>query len=126
MTLLEVVVALAVVGIALFGVLTTLVNCMLLDSMTRQRSTAINAALKRMEEIRGVDFSQVADLDNRRFYVAELARSSTDSGGLVTVDDANEDLLEVTVSVSWLDFRNRTQEFNLTSMITSTLDETSE
>jgi hypothetical protein len=60
----------------------------------------VNAAQKKIEEIRNYSFSDIYnDYNNTTFTVDEMP--SGNSKGVIYVDNSNPDLLKLTVSVCW-------------------------
>lgn len=105
-TLIEVMIAAAILAIVICGILATYISCFELISTSRNFTFAVNAAQRKIEEIRDYNFSQIyPDYNNQSFTVGEM--SAGDSLGIVYVDDASPDLLEVTISVCWRQRQNR-------------------
>lgn len=104
-TLIEVMLAAAILAIVVCGILATYISCFELISTSRNFTFAVNAAQRKIEEIRDYNFSQIyPDYNNQSFAVDEI---SAGSRGVVYVDDSNPDLLEVTISVCWRQRENR-------------------
>ncbi|PIP19001.1 MAG: hypothetical protein COT38_00965 [Candidatus Omnitrophica bacterium CG08_land_8_20_14_0_20_41_16] len=98
-SLVEVLMATAILAFALVGILGTYVTCLVLVTTSKNVNAATNAAQGVIEEIRSTPFTQViADYNGMTFVVNDIPSSV----GVVYVDDtANSELLDVTVSVCW-------------------------
>lgn len=104
-SLLEVVVALAVVSIGVIGVLGAVLHSMRAQQAARERITAQNAAKSKIEEITGSDFaSVVSTYSGTGFTVSGLAPVEGDADGLagrVVIDATDPTLLDIEVIVEW-------------------------
>ncbi|PIQ89019.1 MAG: hypothetical protein COV72_05090 [Candidatus Omnitrophica bacterium CG11_big_fil_rev_8_21_14_0_20_42_13] len=100
-TLIEIVIAMLIIGIALTGLLATYLTCFELVETARNTTYALNGAQKKLEEIRDHNFSDIYTYytNNPNFAVDGIAIG--DSNGLVEVDNTNPDLLLVTVTACW-------------------------
>lgn len=99
-TLIEVMLAAGILVIVLSGILATYISCFELISTSQNLTLAVNAAQRRIEEMRDYSFSQIyADYNNQIFTVGEITIGN--SQGVIYVDNSNPDLLEITVSVCW-------------------------
>ena len=104
-TLVELLVAVAIVAFAVCGILSLYVACFGLTKTSRNMSIATNAAQALMEQIRSSDFNSIVDTyDGMTFTVNSIPNSK----GVVYVNDTidavlgtNPDLLKVTISVCW-------------------------
>ena len=98
-SLVEVLMATAILAFALVGILGTYVTCLVLVTTSKNVNAATNAAQGVIEEIRSTPFTQViADYNGMTFVVNDIPSSV----GVVYVDDtANSELLDVIVSVCW-------------------------
>ncbi len=97
-SLIETILAIAILAFAVCAVLQTYVTCFALSSISESVNIATNASQGLLEEMRSSNFNQLYDTYNGlHFIVNELANSR----GIVYVDDANPELLKVTVSVCW-------------------------
>lgn len=105
-TLIEVMIAAAILAVVICGILATYISCFELISTSRNFTFAVNAAQRKIEEIRDYNFSQIySDYNNQSFTVDEM--SVGDSRGIVYVDELTPELLEVTISVCWRQRQNR-------------------
>ncbi|MBI5873880.1 MAG: prepilin-type N-terminal cleavage/methylation domain-containing protein [Candidatus Omnitrophica bacterium] len=99
-TLLELMIAAAIIIVALAGLLSTYVACFELNETTRNTNLALNAAQKAMEEIRSSTFSGIASAYNGyNFAVSGMAVNK--SVGRVYVDSTDPSLLNITIGVCW-------------------------
>jgi len=97
-TLAELLLAVAILAFALCAILATYLTCFNLTNISRNVNIATSAAQGLIERIRSTPFTQiVSDYDRLNFTVNNIP----DSMGVVYVDDANPELLLVTVSVCW-------------------------
>lgn len=105
-TLIEVMLAAAILVIVLCGILATYISCFELISTSKNLTFAVNAAQSKIEEIRDYTFSGIyADYDNQTFTVNEIPQSM----GVIRIINVpgTSDLLAVAVSVSWRQRSNR-------------------
>ena len=99
-TLLELMIAAAIVIVCLVGLLSTYITCLELIETTKNSNLALNAEQKVLEEIRSATFSGIpAAYDGYTFSVAGM--SSGSSIGRAAVSNANSSLLNVTIGVCW-------------------------
>ncbi len=99
-TLLELMIAAAVLIVALTGLLGTYITCLELNELTRNSNLALNAAQAVFEEIRSADFLNLpANYDGYTFQVAGMSANS--SLGYVAIDSSNTTLLQVAIGVCW-------------------------
>ena len=97
-TLLEVVMALAVIAISLLSVVSVIVHTTNLKDSTRDLTISKEAAQARFEEMRDADFATVAAAyDGRVTAVPGLASGNE----TITVDATNPDLLDVRIDITW-------------------------
>lgn len=94
----EMLLAAIIASFALCGVLLTYITCMDTIKTSKNVSIATSAAQGLIEEIRTTPFPQIlTDYDRLSFSVNGIPSSR----GIVYVDDANPELLLITVSVCW-------------------------
>ena len=106
LTLLELMIAAAVSVIAISGLLATFVGLLSLNENSRKLTLAAIAAQDKIEEIRNSDFTTLYTTYNgTRFDPAEFPSSEAEAN--VYIDNADPDLLEVYVTVSWRERSNR-------------------
>jgi len=99
-TLIEVMIAAAILAIVLCGLLVTYIRCFELISTSRNLTFAVNAAQRKIEEMRDYTFSQIyTDYNNQNFTVDEIGAGN--SRGVIYVDNSDPVLLKVTISVCW-------------------------
>ncbi len=98
-SLVEVILATAILASALVGILGTYVTCLVLMTTSQNVNAATNAAQGIIEEIRSTPFTQVVDDYNGMvFTVNDIPFSAR----VVYVDDSvNAEFLDVTVSICW-------------------------
>lgn len=105
-TLIEVMIATAILVTVLCGILATYIACFELITTSQNLTLAVNSAQKKIEEIRDYTFSGIfADYNGTTFVVDEIAAGN--SRGIVYVDNSDSDLLEITISVCWRQRGNR-------------------
>jgi len=95
-TLLELVIAAAILIMALLGLLRIYIGCFNLNETARNLTAAINGAQKEMERIHSLAFSSISA---GTFEIDAIA--GADSEGIVEVCNADPELLVVTVTVCW-------------------------
>ncbi|MBI4712164.1 MAG: hypothetical protein HY762_02490 [Planctomycetes bacterium] len=108
-TLVEVMLALAVLTAGLLSLVLTLTTAIYQNEVAREYDLAVNAAVAKIQEIRGhTPFSGAtgtfATYNNTTFDVAGIIRAGTDQtadNGEVVINNANPDLLDVTVKISF-------------------------
>lgn len=127
MTLIELMVALGVISIALFGILSMILYIVRTKEAQRELATAKQAAAARMEQIKAVTYPVGAPLPYSQyvvqqvtgvppvgtsttwnFSVANLTNPTTaDKQGLgtITFNTLNPDIIDVTVSIEWIGAR---------------------
>ena len=98
-SLVEVIMATAILSFALVGILSTYITCLVLITTSQNVNAATNAAQGIVEEIRSTPFTQIIDDYNGMTFTVNDIPSSM---GVVYVDDTtNAELLDVTVSICW-------------------------
>ena len=114
-SLIEVVVALAVISIALLSMLTMMLNTTNLKEVGRQRTLAKQAAMAKLEELKAQDFdSIVPDYGTggpqNTFEVEGLTgidALNPVAQGVISIDNSNPDLLDLTIVVTWQGLGNQ-------------------
>lgn len=90
--------AATILAYALCGLLAMYVNCFGLIAISRNVSIATTAAQGLIEEIRDAPFTNITDdYANLKFTVNNMPSNK----GVVYVDEADPELLRVTISVCW-------------------------
>ncbi len=97
-TLLEVVIALAVIAISLLSVVSVIVHTTNLKDSTRELTISKEAAQARFEEMRDADFATVAAAYNGRVTAVPGLAGGNET---ITVDASNPDLLDVKIVIQW-------------------------
>jgi Tfp pilus assembly protein PilV len=97
MTLVEILVASAVLILAVTGILTAYLRAMELAEISRNMSRAIHAAQTRMEEIRSSDYDSIFS----SYHQTQFLINGLNGYGISYVDNSTADLLEIIVSVAW-------------------------
>jgi len=100
-TLLELMIACAIIIVGLTGVLATYVTCSDLVETTRNANLALNAEQEILEQVRRVTpLSLVSsNYNGYTFNVSNMAAGN--SLGLVTINNSNSSFLRVDVGVCW-------------------------
>ena len=102
-TLVELLVATAVMLVAVAGILMSYLRCMELNEISRNSAVAVQAASSRMERIKAAPFNQIwANYHNVAFDVPGL-----NGRGVSYVDASDPELLEVNVAVCWVQKNGR-------------------
>jgi len=97
-SLVETVLAIAILAFAVCAILQTYATCFALSSISENTNIATNAAQGLLEEMRSSSYVQLYDdYHGLLFTVNDIP----DSRGIVYVDDSNPELLKVTVAVCW-------------------------
>ena len=96
-TLIELMVAAAILLVTLVGILLSYVRSLELAELSKNSSIAVNAVRSRMEQIRNTQFSQILATYNNVTFTA----AGFNGLGISYVTAVNADLLQVTISFSW-------------------------
>ena len=96
-TLVELLIAFAVLVTAVAGILLSYLRCMELNEVARCATLSNEEARQRMETVKATAFDQIKALYDR----AAFATPGIDGRGVIYVDDTNPVLLQVIVSVTW-------------------------
>ncbi len=96
-TLVEIMVASAILILAVSGILTSYLRCMEFTETSRNMSRAVQAAQAQMELIRSTAFINI----HSTYNAAGFPVSDLNGYGVSYVNNSAGDLLVVTVSVSW-------------------------
>ena len=97
-TLVEILLAAAILAFALCGILAMYSTCFVLMATSKNINIATNAAQGLIEEIRSPPFTRIiSDYNGLNFIVNAIPLSR----GVVYVDDTDPELLQVTISVCW-------------------------
>ncbi len=111
-TLLELMIASAVLLIAITGMLFTFVNCMLLNDLNGEMVTAANDAQYVMEQIKGLAYGSIDS-----YVPVQLANLAGESIPSPTIAQVSPAVKEITVNVIWTDTRGRQRNFSLSTRI---------
>lgn len=95
-TLIELMIAAAILVGAFLGILGVFTGCFNLNELTRNLTISLNGAQAEMESIRNLSFDSISA---GTFEIAGIA--DADSEGIVEVDDTDPALLKVTITVCW-------------------------
>ncbi len=97
-TLVELLISAAILTFVLCGILITYSSCITLVKTSKNINSATNAAQAKIEEIRAYSFDDiVADYNSETYAVDDIPGSVL----VIYADDANTELLKVTISVCW-------------------------
>jgi general secretion pathway protein I len=108
-TLLELMIAVAILLIAILSLLAAFINCILLNESNRNLVTATNDAQYVLEQIKSLAYSDIAA------YTAPTFNNLTDE--LIALDRSiGSTIAEVTVDVSWTE-RQRNRSAQLSTRI---------
>jgi len=108
-TIVEAMIAIAVLAVAAFSALTTLTSSSALDEDLKGRSVALRAAITQMESVMAYDYSDdIGNLvtfftqpANSTFNVDGLAAPAAGAQGAIVLDTTDPDRILVTVTVRW-------------------------
>ena len=124
MSLIEVMIALAVISIAVFAFMNSLFYAIRMKESHRELVLAQEAATLKLEEIRAQPFDDIFTVYGAAGYsfdVEGLAHPDNSPSllgyGTVTVDDSQLDLLDVEVKIEWVGVYGATQ-FTASSLYT--------
>jgi len=96
-TLVELLIAAAILVLSLSGILVSYLACLELAEMSKNSSTALHEVKSKLEEIQNTVFNQIkATYDNATFTLAGF-----NGMGVSYVDDSNLDLLLINVVFCW-------------------------
>jgi len=113
-TLLELMIGVAVLIVALVGLIAAYSGCFTLNETARNLTIAINGASKEMESVRESEFDDIIPENNgRTFSISELMNSN----GRIGISSINADLLRVVVTISWQRKDRRVQSEDLVTLI---------
>lgn len=97
-TLVEVLVAVAILAFCLCGLLVTYINMFFLSDLTRDSTLATNAIQAKLEEIKNTNFENLSSFNGTTFDVNGFA-SSDAKGAVWVLDTAYSDLKRVRIVV---------------------------
>jgi prepilin-type N-terminal cleavage/methylation domain-containing protein len=123
-TLIELMIAVAVLSVGLLAVITAILASVSLERQSKELTIAKNATELQMQRLRGLPFADVAALagTTQNFEVATLkpAQGDTNGCGEITVAAhagvVNGNLFDITVRVVWQGNRGRVQTYELAGM----------
>lgn len=131
-SLMEVMAAVVVMGIALFAEGTTICSQFSFINQNREKTIATLAIQEEIEYIRGLPFSSILNLvlypnSNPTAFTAPSFQYLNNAAGTVTITDVNNSLIsgsnyticKVSVDVSWTSITGNTLQKNLVALITS-------
>jgi len=134
-TLLELMIATAILAIALVSSISVIVNSMLLETQAKETNTAMNASQLQMQRLRGLDYEDLLILVNTSPGDGTLRTGSFGVNGIAVQDgDAdgecgwfeirkrtgvvNENVLDITVRIEWRSGRGRDRDYEMVSVRT--------
>ncbi|OGX18538.1 MAG: hypothetical protein A3K83_07610 [Omnitrophica WOR_2 bacterium RBG_13_44_8b] len=106
-SLMELMLAVAILLIAVLGLLSTFINCILLNESNRNLVTAANDAQYVLEQIRSLAYGDIAT------YAAP-AFTNLNGEAITLTRSIGAEIAEVTVDVSWTE-RQRNRSFQLST-----------
>jgi type II secretory pathway pseudopilin PulG len=113
LSLLEVMIALAIIAFAIFAIMSMILGTMAAQEAMRELQTAKEAAAQKIEQIKSTDFQTalttyppvVPPTTPPQFPVAGLVDTSYPDkiarGSVITQIDANQTLMDILVSITW-------------------------
>jgi Tfp pilus assembly protein PilV len=118
LTLLELMIATGILVVAISGLLAIFASLLSLNENSRKLGLAIAACQDKMEEMRNSNFDTLFTAYNGTYFDPDgfLAQEAE---GNVYINNTNQDLLEVCVSVSWRERSNKTsgEDANLNGVL---------
>lgn len=117
-TLLELMIAVAVIIIALAGLLAVFSHLMYLNENARKLTLAVTACQDKLEEMRNSNFSTLYATYNGTSFNPN-GFSAGEAKGAISINNSNPNLLQVCVNVSWRTRSNRVigEDKNLNGML---------
>lgn len=107
-TLLELMIAVGVLVVALVGLLGVFAHLMLLNENSSKLTLAVTACQAKLEEMRNSSFSTLYSNYNGTSGAFNPAGfSSGEAKGAIFINNSNQKLLQIFVSVSWMTKANR-------------------
>ena len=106
LTLLELMIAAAVLVIAISGILAIFTGLFSLNENARKLTLAITASQDKIEEMRNSNFDTLFTAYNGTSFDPD-GFSSSESKGAIYIDNTDPYLLEVCVSISWVERSNK-------------------
>ena len=98
LSLAELLVATFVLVLGVGGILISYVRCLELNDLAKNTALALKEASSQMEQVKSTAFAQIKTNHNLRTFTVP---GITTSRGVIYVDDADQSLLAVTISVSF-------------------------
>ena len=114
-TLVELMLAAAILVIAILGLLAVLIHSMLMNESNNNLATAVNDAQYVLEQIKGLPYVNITS----SYSPPNFTINNENITPGVTVSNISDDLREVTVNVSWTE-RQRSRSVQLSTRIAST------
>jgi prepilin-type N-terminal cleavage/methylation domain-containing protein len=134
MTIVEVMIAMAVIAVGALSALSTLTGSSALDDELKERAVAVRAAMSKMESIAAYDYNnQITNLVNywtataqQTFSVEGLAAPVAQNGtalphGSIAFNTADPNRIRVTVTVSWTTRQGQTKTLSLPRVFTEVI-----
>jgi len=107
-TLVELLLATAILAIVLVGLMQVFIRCSVLTELSRNKTAAMSEALGKMEEIRNFDFDTIeSTYNNTKFTLAQLNAIGKSGDGYIYVTVIQAGLLEVEIVITWWDTAGR-------------------
>lgn len=119
-TLIEVMIAFAVLVGAISGLLMVISNGMKIKEMNREQTLAEQGLNDKISEIKAVTFDNIVTnyssggTPGNSFTVPGL----TSSAGSIAMDSTNTSLLSITITITWSGVTGNSQTYTATTMIT--------
>jgi Tfp pilus assembly protein PilV len=97
LTLIELLISFAVLVTAVSGILLSYLRCLELNEIARNLTLSTELARARMETVKSTTFDQI----KLTYDLTNFPTPGMNGRGAIYVNDANPDLLQIIVSVSW-------------------------
>lgn len=113
-TLVEIILTVAILALAFCAILATYISCFVLTATSKNINIATSVTLGLIEEMRSVPFAQLRDseieINNQPFieigedlsYCSFPVSVIPSSRGVAYINSANSELLNITISICWL------------------------
>ena len=118
-TLLELMVAAAILVIVISGLLFTFINCMLMNESNNNLVIAVNDAQYLLEQVKGLAYANINNSTLANLHNETVLYNGTITAG---VTELETNLKEVTVNVTWTE-KGRNRAFSLPTRVARVVEE---
>lgn len=102
-TLIEVIIAMILLTVGLLTLFSVITSGLVQSGVTREYDVARNAANAKIEEIRGVNFSDIVSVYSATDFavVGLVTPTGWANPGYISVNDSAADLYDITITIRW-------------------------